>query len=69
MASREDLQSKLEELLGSRNVYYNPPKSIEMKYTAIRYKKVTPSTKYADNSKYFNRDCFELTVISRLAER
>ena len=25
MASRLELQSKLEELLGSRNVYYQPP--------------------------------------------
>ena len=34
MASRLELQSKFEELLGSRNVYYQPPESIKMSYTA-----------------------------------
>ena len=39
MGSRLELQSKLEELLGSRNVYYQPPESLKMKYPAIRYSK------------------------------
>lgn len=68
MACRLKLQEKLEELLESENVYYNPPKSLEMKYTAIRFKKVTPNVQFANNSRYFNKDCFELTVISRRPE-
>lgn len=37
MGSRIELQALLEELLGSRNVYFQPPESIRMKYPAIVY--------------------------------
>ena len=37
MGSRIELQAMLEELLGSRNVYFQPPESIRMKYPAIVY--------------------------------
>lgn len=37
MGSRIELQALLEKLLGSRNVYFQPPESIRMKYPAIVY--------------------------------
>lgn len=51
------LQSKLEELLGSDRVYYQPPESITLKYPCILY---TPDPFYsrkADNTSYitYNR--------------
>lgn len=63
MASRLDLQSKLEELLGNRNVYYQPPESLKMKYPAIRYDKNIISSKHADNMKYSNFTRYEVIVI------
>ena len=65
MANRLDLQSLLEELLGSRNVYHTPPESIKMQYPAIRKKKKKIESVHADDSKYLMRDCYELIVISR----
>lgn len=65
MANRLDLQSLLEELLGSRNVYYTPPESIKMQYPAIRYSKKKIESVHADDSNYLMRDCYELIVISR----
>ena len=65
MANRLDLQSLLEELLGSRNVYYTPPESIKMQYPAIRYSKKKIESVHADDAKYLMRDCYELIVISR----
>ena len=65
MADRLDLQGLLEELLESRNVYYQPPESVKMQYTAIRYSKKNIQSVYANNSKYLMRDCYELIVISR----
>lgn len=65
MAERLDLQSLLEELLGSRNVYYKPPESIKMQYPAIRYSKKKIESVHANDSKYLMRDCYELIVISR----
>lgn len=65
MAERLDLQSLLEELLGSRNVYYKPPESIKMQYPAIRYSKKKIESVHANDSKYLMRDCYDLIVISR----
>lgn len=37
MASRLQLHEELCKILGSRNVYFNPPESVKMKYPAIVY--------------------------------
>ena len=37
MASRLELQTKFENILGSRNVYFQPPASVQMRYPAIVY--------------------------------
>ena len=52
MASRLELQAKLEELLGSKNVYYQPPETVKMAYPAIRYSKGRIETKKAGDSTY-----------------
>ena len=64
MADRLELQSKLEEILGSRNVYYNSPESQKMTYPAIRYSKKTIDVKFASNTIYAKKNCYELTVIA-----
>lgn len=65
MASRLELQSKLEELLGSRSVYYQPPASTIMQYDAIRYSLSRIQTRHADDRRYNNMNCYDLIVISR----
>ena len=65
MASRQELQSKLEELLESEHVYYDPPESIKLEYPAIVYSKSKIDTKRADDTAYLFRTSYELTVISR----
>ena len=65
MASRLNLQTKLEELLGSRNVYYQPPESLKMEYPAIRYSKSRMESRYADDIKYSNLTSYEVIVIDR----
>lgn len=63
-ASRLKLQSKLEELLGSENVYYNPPESKKMAYPAIRYTKKDIDVRRASNTIHTTKTCYEVTVIS-----
>lgn len=65
MADRLDLQSILEEMLESRNVYYQPPESTKMQYDAIKYSKKNIMSRYANNAAYSMMDCYELIVISR----
>ena len=63
MASRLQLQSKLEELLGNKNVYYQPPES--MQYPAIKYSRNKIATKKANDSTYSKMTQYTLTVIDR----
>lgn len=62
------LQAKLEELLGSRNVYYQPPESLKMEYPAIRYDLSTIDSRYADNIKYSKNNRYEIIVIDILPD-
>lgn len=59
------MQSKLEELLESGNVYYQPPESKKMEYDAIRYSKKNIRSKFANDKRYSITDCYELIVIAR----
>lgn len=68
MADRLKLHSLLKELLGSENVYYQPPETIKMNYDAIRYSKKNIRSTYANNAKYSMLDCYELIVISRMPD-
>lgn len=50
MGDRLNLQAILEDILGSRNVYFQPPSSISMQYPAIRYELKDIRTNSANNS-------------------
>lgn len=65
MGSRLDLQYKLEELLGARHVYFQPPVSVTMEYPAIKYSKSRIDTKKANDSTYSKFTRYELIVISK----
>lgn len=65
MADRISLQTTLEKLLNSRNVYYQPPKTLKMEYDAIRYSKSKPKAIHASDARYISKNCYELIVISR----
>ena len=65
MADRISLQTILEKLLNSRNVYYQPPKTLKMEYDAIRYSKSKIKPIHANDAMYLRKNCYELIVISR----
>ena len=50
MGDRLDLQAKFEEILGSRNVYFQPPASLLMQYPAIRYELKDVRSSFANNN-------------------
>lgn len=63
MDKRLTLHAELIRILGSNNVYFQPPESLKMKYPCIRYKKARPRINHADDIRYFKKDHYELTVI------
>ena len=63
---RLELQAKFEEILGSRNVYFQPPASLRMQYPAIRYELKDIRTKSANNSSaYVMSTGYECILITR----
>ena len=63
MDKRNDLQSLLETLLGSRNVYFQPPASVLINYPAIIYSRSDIDVKKANNKTYLSKVCYKITVI------
>jgi hypothetical protein len=63
MSSRLDLHEELCEILGSRNVYFQPPSSVKMKYPCIRYSSDGNSVRHANNKVYKNVKRYEGVVI------
>ena len=65
MGKRTDLQALLEAILGSRNVYFQPPSTVKMQYDAIRYVRKSIDNTFADDSVYKQDQVYELTVMYR----
>ena len=63
MGSRIELQDILENILGSRNVYFQPPASIHIDYDAIVYSRKNIENTFANNSVYKQNDAYEIIAI------
>lgn len=65
MAPRLELQTLLEGVLGTRNVYYQPPSNVQMQYPCIVYARDNAKTEFADNHPYSRATRYQVTVIDR----
>lgn len=65
MATRLELQALLESLLGSRNVYFQPPESIKMNYPAIVYGLEDIENTFANDGVYLSRKKYSVTIIDK----
>jgi hypothetical protein len=63
MGQRLDLQTVLETLLGSENVYFQPPENIQMQYPCIVYQRYNAHTRFADDTPYTITRRYQVTVI------
>lgn len=63
MQSRLKLHEVLCGILGSRNVYFNPPASVKMKYPAIVYSRSDIDNHHANNAVYNQDMAYEITVV------
>ena len=65
LRSRLELQALLEQLLGSRNVYFQPPSTIRMSYPCIVYSRESIDTRFANDLPYDHDIRYQVTVIDR----
>lgn len=63
LAQRLKLQTLLETVLGSRNVYFQPPNTLKMNYPCIRYSRGNVSEMFADNQLYLYKKNYQIIVI------
>jgi len=68
MDRRLELQEILTNILGSSNVYFQPPSTVKMKYPCIVYQRDNIEQKFADNRTYVSLVRYSLTLISRSPE-
>lgn len=61
--AREALQALFEGLLGSRNVYYQPPESVKLNYPCIVYERSDIRTDSANNKPYLKHNQYMVTYI------
>lgn len=65
MAPRVELHDTLVNILGSENVYFQPPAKLVMQYPCIRYVRDTFVTNHANDRPYKQRKRYQVTVIDR----
>lgn len=63
MNTRLDLHEILCSILGSRNVYFQPPETIKMKYPAIVYSRNDIENEHANNGVYMQSMAYRIIVI------
>lgn len=62
---RTELQTLLEGILGSRQVYFRAPENVKMKYPAIVYTRSDLNAVYADDAMYLLHKKYTVTLIYR----
>lgn len=65
MARRLELQAMLMAILGTENVYFQPPPSVNMSYPCIVYSRDYELKNHADDRPYKRRMRYQVTVIDR----
>ena len=63
MEKRIELHEIFCNILETRNVYYQPPESVKMKYPAIVYSRSDINNTFADDKVYIQSNAYEVTVI------
>jgi len=65
MGQRLELQTLLEGLLESDNVYFQPPENLQMEYPCVIYMRDFARTEFADNRPYRYKKRYQVTHIGR----
>jgi hypothetical protein len=63
MGNRLELQSVLEGLIGSKNVFFQPPETVKLMYPCIVYKRGFGKTKFANDNPYNHKVGYILTIM------
>lgn len=65
MAQRLELQELFTNILGTQNVYFQPPPTVQMQYPCIVYHRDYELSEWADDIPFKRRKRYQVTVIDR----
>lgn len=65
MNLRLELHQILVDILGSGNVYFQPPSNIQMKYPCIIYSRTSEDVKYANNNRYKHKIKYKVEFVDK----
>ena len=65
MDQRLKIQKILEGILESKEVYFQPPENVRMKYPCFVYSLSGSESIYADDLRYYNSNRYTVTYITR----
>lgn len=65
MASRLKLHEIFCEILGNRNVYFQPPASVRLNFPCIIYERSNVDALIADDTNYITKKQYTVTVIDK----
>lgn len=65
MGQRLALQALLETILGTNEVYFQPPTNVKMEFPCIIYKREAIKTLFSGNNPYRLTKRYEVTVVDR----
>lgn len=65
MGTRLDLHDLFRDILGSSNVYFQPPETIKMNYPCIVYERSSNDTRFADDRPYKTVRKYTATLIDK----
>lgn len=68
MTKRLKLDKSLKDVLGSLNVYYQPPENQKITKPCFIYKLSNIKPTYADNKQYLRRECYEVTYLTKTVD-
>jgi len=65
MGTRLQLQTLLEAVLGSRNVYFQPPETVKLIYPCIIYSRSSANSTFANDGLYGNHTGYKIIVVDK----
>ena len=65
MEKRVQLQILLENLIGTKNVYFQPPENVKLVYPCVIYTRDSDQTLFANDLPYSHKTRYQLTVIDK----
>ena len=68
MSKRYELQTLLESLLGSKNVYFQPPENVKLDYPCIIYSRSNIKTDFANDNPYSQKIRYNVMVIDKIPD-